>query len=87
MPAYGIEWIPFTIAISMGLIALAVTIFWIVALVDCLRREFRGPNEKIMWVLVIIFTHGVGALIYWIMGKSQGTLPGETETASPPPTE
>lgn len=63
----------------VGLIGLAIMAFWIIELVDCLRRDFRDPSEKIVWVLVIIFTHFVGALLYWIMGKSHGTLPPPAE--------
>jgi len=46
-------------------IVIATSVFWIRMLVDCLKREFKDSNEKIIWVLVIIFLQIAGALIYW----------------------
>ena len=62
----------------MILAAIALTVLWIVAIVDCAQREFQDSNEKIIWILVIIFAHGIGALIYWIVGRPRGVRPGET---------
>lgn len=53
-------------------LTLASFVFWIWALVDCLRREFREPLYKVMWVLVILFGHFVGALLYLLIGREQG---------------
>jgi uncharacterized RDD family membrane protein YckC len=49
-------------------------IFWIVELVDALRRTFPEPNAKIIWVLVIVLLNFVGAAIYYFVGKRSGTL-------------
>lgn len=61
----------------LALVALFISVFWIIALIDAARREFPGPYDKVMWVLVIVFSHGVGALIYWLVGRPSGCLPGE----------
>lgn len=53
----------------MGLIVLA-TGFWIWMLVDCVMNKKITDNEKIVWVLVILFTHLVGALLYLIFARS-----------------
>lgn len=58
-----------------SLFGLVGTIFWIVMLVDAIRREFRDSNLKIVWVLVLVFTHLLGALIYFFAGRSMGRLP------------
>jgi hypothetical protein len=63
-------------ALFIGL-AIALTIVWIVELVDCTKREFKEPNEKLMWVLIIVLAHGIGAIVYWVVGKKKGRLPGE----------
>jgi hypothetical protein len=57
-----------------GIFALATTIFWIVMLVDAIRREFSDSTMKIVWVLVIVFTHFLGALIYYFIGRPNGRL-------------
>ena len=59
------------------LIAIASTIFWIVEIIDVVRRDFTEPNNKIIWLLVIIFLHFFGAILYYFVGKAQGTLPGD----------
>ncbi len=68
----------------MFLFMMAAMAFWIVALIDCVRREFADPNEKIVWVLVIALAHWIGALIYWFVGRPKGTMP--TGAKQPPPT-
>jgi len=60
------------------LLSLASFVFWIIELVDVARREFRDPNTKLLWLLVVVLAHGLGALIYYFAGKPQGWLPGET---------
>lgn len=44
---------------------------------DVARREFKDSNTKLLWLLVVVLAHGLGALIYYFAGKSQGWLPGE----------
>ena len=41
------------------------TIFWIWMLVDCATKESDQGNNKIVWILIILFTHFIGALIYF----------------------
>ncbi|HJN16509.1 MAG TPA: PLD nuclease N-terminal domain-containing protein [Armatimonadota bacterium] len=51
-----------------------LTIFWIIAIIDCARRRFSDDVEKIVWILVIIFSHCIGSTIYWIFGRPRGRL-------------
>ena len=57
-----------------GILSFAATIFWIVMLVDAIRRDFSDSTMKIVWVLVIVFTHFVGALVYYFIGRPTGRL-------------
>ncbi len=50
------------------LLAIAATVFWVWMLVDVVTSH-RDPAEKIVWVLVILFTHVLGALIYFFAGR------------------
>ena len=47
-----------------------VLVPWIVALVDILSSEFTG-NNKLIWALVVALTGILGALLYFIIGRSQ----------------
>ncbi|QXP62347.1 MULTISPECIES: PLD nuclease N-terminal domain-containing protein [unclassified Polaribacter] len=42
----------------------------IIALVDILKSEFKG-NNKIVWVLVVLFTNFFGAILYFLIGREQ----------------
>jgi hypothetical protein len=52
-------------------IALLATVFWIWMLVDCATKEPGQGNDKIIWILVIIFTHWIGALIYYLVRRPE----------------
>jgi len=73
-------------------LSLASLVFWIVEIIDAARRQWPDPNTKIIWLLVVVLLHGLGALIYYFAGKPSGWLPGETPrygtyppTYPPPP--
>lgn len=42
----------------------------IIALVDILRSKFNGDN-KIVWLLVVLFTNFFGAILYFLIGRKQ----------------
>lgn len=46
-----------------------VTSFWIWMLVDCAMKETSAGNDKLVWVLVILFTHWIGAVIYFFVRR------------------
>jgi hypothetical protein len=52
-------------------ILLLATVFWIWMLVDCATKEPSDGNDKIIWILVIIFTHWIGALIYYLVRRPE----------------
>jgi len=58
------------------LIAIGAFVFWIWALVDAIRvpddSRFRAGN-KLLWVLVIVFLHVIGAIIYVVVGRPAAT--------------
>lgn len=56
-----------------GLIALNIfgIIFWVVMIVDVLKRDFKDDNERLTWILVVILTSWIGAAIYYFMVKSK----------------
>jgi hypothetical protein len=58
------------------LIILVVGLFvlWLWMLIDCLKRPddtfaYGGNNAKLIWILVIILTGLIGALIYYFLVK------------------
>jgi hypothetical protein len=45
------------------------TVFWIWMLVDCATKERGEGNDKLIWVLIILFTHIIGAAIYYFVRR------------------
>jgi len=68
--------IVFTIA--MLVIAVAGTAFWIWMLIDCAQNEPSAGNDKVVWLLIIIFTHFIGALIYFFVRRGPRRRMGST---------
>ena len=60
------------------LLALFSFVFWIIELIDVAKRQWAEPNTKMLWLLVVVLGHGIGALVYYYVGKQTGWLPGET---------
>jgi tellurite resistance protein TehA-like permease len=62
-------------------LAIFLFIFWILMIIDCAKREFKGDEEKIVWILVLIFINWLGALIYYFAVK-RGSGNGKKKTLS-----
>jgi len=52
------------IGIALGIF---IFVFWLLMLIDCLKRKFKSDGEKIAWILVLIFVHIIGAIIYYFV--------------------
>jgi len=57
------QWILIGLAISMSILP-------IIALIDILKNNFL-ENNKIVWVLVVLFFPLIGAILYYIIGTKQ----------------
>lgn len=55
----------------IGPFALAAFAFWIWMIVDCATNEPSEGNDKVIWILVIIFTHCIGALLYFLIRRPE----------------
>ena len=55
----------------MALFMLAAFAFWIWMLIDCVTNEPSEGNDKIIWILIIVLTHGLGALIYFFVRRPE----------------
>jgi hypothetical protein len=50
------------------LLGLALCVFWIWMLVSAILNKGLNGTEKVIWVLVIIFLHFLGAFLYLLLG-------------------
>lgn len=53
-----------------GLIILFIVLIPLFALVSALKNNFHG-NEKLVWVLIILFIPFLGALLYFLIGRGK----------------
>ena len=60
-----------------AVVAIAVFIFWVMMLVDAIKHA--SEKTKLVWVVVIIFTHVIGALIYYFVEKRPRMKAGHKE--------
>jgi hypothetical protein len=58
------------VAVVVGVAAFA---FWIWMLVHAITNKGLTDTEKIVWVLVVLFAHFIGALIYFFVGRPKAT--------------
>ncbi len=49
------------------LIGLAALAFWIWMIIDCVTKEPSTGNDKIVWIIIILFAQIVGAVIYYFL--------------------
>ena len=55
------------------LLVLVSLIPWLIALVDMLRHEFRVPQNKLIWLLTLLFVPVIGWVLYFYIGRKQKT--------------
>jgi hypothetical protein len=63
----GLGILEFFFILAMLLIGIAGTAFWIWMIIDCATKE-RDP-DRLVWIIVIVFTHFIGSLIYFFMRR------------------
>lgn len=54
----------------MLVFGLLYLILWVYCLVDILRSNFKDPNMKLIWILIILFAQLIGPIIYLVIGKN-----------------
>ncbi len=52
-------------------IAICAVAFWIWMLVDCIKHESNEGNDRIVWVVVIIATKLIGAIVYYFARRQK----------------
>ena len=62
---------PWWIFIIFPLVMLAFSIFWLWMLIDCIKRQF---NDKVLWIILIVFLNLLGAILYYFIVKRKNTI-------------
>jgi hypothetical protein len=59
------------ILLCVAIIGVGGTIFWIVMIIECATKEPDTGNTKIVWIIILVFTHIIGALIYYFVRRPE----------------
>ena len=57
------------------IIGLLAFVFWIWMIIDAIQNKGLTDGEKIAWVLVVVFLHCIGALLYFLIGHPKRGTP------------
>ncbi len=55
--------------LSLFVAGIALTIFWVFMIIDCVKNEPSTGNDRVVWLLVLFFLHVIGAVIYYYVRK------------------
>ncbi len=66
--AFGLMFLLIFVIFGIGLCG---TIFWIWMIVDCLQKKFKKSDDKLMWLIIIILLHFIGAGLYYFVAKTK----------------
>jgi predicted metal-binding membrane protein len=50
---------------------IAALVLWLWALIDAIQNPALDPTMRIVWILVILLTNWIGAVIYLLVARSQ----------------
>jgi hypothetical protein len=59
------------IAIPIGI---AMFCFWLWMLIHSINNKGLNDGERIAWVIVLVFVHFLGALLYFFIGRPKAKL-------------
>ena len=65
----GLGILEFFLLLFLAPLALLAFVFWIWMLVHAITNNGLTDIEKLIWVIVILFTHFIGAVIYFFVGR------------------
>lgn len=59
------------IIVSM-MISIALFVFWIIALIDCIKRDnedfaIGGKNARLVWILILILVRSITPIVYYLL--------------------
>lgn len=56
------------VAVLIGIVSL---VLWVWALIDAIQNPALDSTQRIIWILVIIFTSPIGPIIYLLIGRKK----------------
>ena len=54
---------------SIVIIFVLLAVFWLWMLIECLQNNFKKDMDKLIWVIILLVTNVIGAILYFFMIK------------------
>lgn len=64
---------------------LALFAFWVWMLIDCAQAPEDPSNNRVAWILILVFTSWLGALLYFFIVRQPRLARTRTPVSCPPP--
>ena len=62
----------FNFPYSLGLIfGILYFVYWVTAIVDVIKSDFKDQNMKLIWIIVLIFANPIGPFVYFGLVKNR----------------
>src|SRR5579872_1184567 len=58
-------------AFVSGIVTLAFMAFTVWMIIDCATKEPRQGNERLIWIIIMVFVPYFGALIYYLVRRPE----------------
>lgn len=55
----------------LGLLSFIFFVLWVITIVNAVQSNFKDPNMKLIWILIILFGNFLGMVLYWIIAPGQ----------------
>jgi cytochrome c oxidase assembly factor CtaG len=65
----GIGIVGLLCVLIVATVALAAFVFWIWMLIHAITNKGLNDTEKLIWVLVVLFLHFIGGIVYFFVGR------------------
>jgi hypothetical protein len=59
------------VGLASGVFWLAFTAFMIWMIVDCAVHESRVGNERLIWIIIMVFVPYLGAIVYYVFRRPE----------------
>ena len=72
---FGNDWLGFGFGFMLVFmflffaVSILALVFWILMIIDCAKRKDLSDNERIVWILVLVFLGIIGAAVYYFVVK------------------
>ncbi|MCB0633811.1 MAG: PLDc N-terminal domain-containing protein [Saprospiraceae bacterium] len=53
------------------LICVALTVVWVLAIIEIVRSEFLDKDERLIWLLLVILLPAIGTILYLMIGRKK----------------